>query len=268
MAKNLVIVESPAKARTVNRYLGPRFLVRASMGHIRDLPRKRLGVDIDHDFKAEYEIIPGRQKIVTEFQKLAKQSEAIFLAADPDREGEAICWHLSQVLGKANKNIYRVIFHEITKKAVQEAFKKYGQLDQDKIKAQQTRRILDRLVGYLISPLLWKKIGRGLSAGRVQSIALRLICEREKEIKDFIPEEYWTVTAHLQAANPPPFKASLVRIKGKKAKIKTEGEAQQIVASLKQALFILKKINHQLQGLPDGIYLLGLINKHYLCIPN
>jgi len=242
MAKNLVIVESPAKARTVNRYLGPRFLVRASMGHIRDLPRKRLGVDIDHDFRAEYEIIPGRQKIVTEFQKLAKQSEAIFLAADPDREGEAICWHLSQVLGKDNKNIYRVIFHEITKKAVQEAFKKYGQLDQDKIKAQQTRRILDRLVGYLISPLLWKKIGRGLSAGRVQSIALRLICEREKEIKDFIPEEYWTVTAHLQAANPPPFKASLVRIKGKKAKIKTEGEAQQIVASLKQAPFILKKI--------------------------
>lgn len=242
MAKSLVIVESPAKARTVNRYLGPRFLVRASMGHIRDLPKRRLGVDVDHDFKAEYEIIPGRKKTVTEFQKLAKQSEAIILAADPDREGEAICWHLSQVLEKSNKNIYRVIFHEITKKAVQEAFKNYGQLDQDKIKAQQTRRILDRLVGYLISPLLWKKIGKGLSAGRVQSIALRLICEREKEIKDFIPEEYWTITAHLQAANPPPFKASLVRINGKKAKIKTGSGARQIVAGLKQAPFVLKKI--------------------------
>jgi len=242
MAKSLVIVESPAKAKTVNRYLGHRFLVRASMGHIRDLPKKRLGVDVDNDFKPEYEIIPGRRKIAAELQKLARKAEAVLLAADPDREGEAICWHLSQLLEKSNKNIYRVLFHEITKNAVHEAFNNYGQLDQDKIKAQQTRRILDRLVGYLISPLLWKKIGKGLSAGRVQSIALRLICEREKEIRDFVQEEYWTIAAHLQAANPPPFKASLTRIKGKKAKIKKESEAQEIVAELGQTPFILKKI--------------------------
>lgn len=242
MDKRLVIVESPAKARTVNRYLGHRFLVKASMGHIRDLPRERLGVDIEHDFRPDYEIIPERKKIVEELQKLAKQCEAVLLAADPDREGEAICWHLSKVLGDANKNIYRVLFHEITKKAIQESFSNIGQLDRGKIEAQQTRRILDRLVGYLISPLLWKKIGKGLSAGRVQSITLRMICEREKEIKDFAPEEYWTITAHLQAVNPPPFKASLTKIEGKKAKIKEKKKAKEIVSELPKISFILEKV--------------------------
>lgn len=242
MEKRLVIVESPAKARTVNRYLGHRFLVKASMGHIRDLPRERLGVDIKHEFRPDYEIIPERKKTVAELQKFAKQCEAVFLAADPDREGEAICWHLSEVLGDANKNIYRVLFHEITKKAIQEAFNNLGHLDRGKIEAQQTRRILDRLVGYLISPLLWKKIGKGLSAGRVQSITLRMICDREKEIKNFVLEEYWTITAHLQAADPPPFKASLTKIEGKKVKIKDEKKAKEIVSELPKIPFILEKV--------------------------
>ena len=242
MGKRLVIVESPAKAKTVYRYLGSDFLVKASMGHIRDLPKSRLGVDIEHDFKPDYEIIPERKRIVAELQKSAKQSEAVLLAADPDREGEAICWHLNAVLGDFNKNIYRVLFHEITKRAIEEAFKNLGELDQNKINAQQARRLLDRLVGYLISPLLWKKIGRGLSAGRVQSITLRMICEREREIKDFIPEEYWSITAQLQASNPPPFKASLTEIEGKKAKIKDEKSAAEIVSDLRKLPFVLEGV--------------------------
>ena len=186
MAKRLVIVESPAKAKTINRYLGEGYLVKASMGHVRDLPKKKLGIDIDHDFQPEYDIIPERQLLVKDLQSAAKEAESILLAADPDREGEAICWHLSKILEKYNSNIFRVLTHEITQNAVQEAFQNLDKLDQDKINAQQTRRLLDRLVGYLISPLLWEKVGRGLSAGRVQSIAMRLICEREKENKDCI----------------------------------------------------------------------------------
>ncbi|MFC2170251.1 type I DNA topoisomerase, partial [Acidobacteriota bacterium] len=245
MKKSLVIVESPAKARTVNRYLGPGYLVKGSMGHIRDLPKTKLGVDIEHDFMPEYKIIPERNEIVAELKNAAKQCDKVLLAADPDREGEAICWHLNSLLEENNKNIFRVLFHEITKNSVEEAFNNLGQIDLDKIKAQQTRRILDRLVGYLISPLLWEKIGRGLSAGRVQSIALRLICEREKEIKDFIPEEYWSVAAHLQSSSPPVFKANLVKIEGKKAKIKNEKKAAAIVSDLKKAPFILEKIHFQ-----------------------
>ena len=245
MEKRLVIVESPAKARTINRYLGQDFLVKASMGHIRDLPKGRLGVDVEHDFKAEYEIIPDRKRTVAELRKLAKQSVNVLLAADPDREGEAICWHLCQVLEGSNPNIYRILFHEITNRAIHEALQNLGEIDQGKITAQQTRRILDRLVGYRISPLLWKKIGKGLSAGRVQSIALRLICEREKEIKDFVPEEYWTVTAHLNASHPPPFKAALNKINGKKAKVKDEEEANEITSELRGLSFFLEDIKVQ-----------------------
>jgi len=242
MQKSLVIVESPAKAKTVNRYLGSGYLVKASMGHIRDLPKEKLGVDVENDFKPEYKIIPEKRKVAAELQKWAKKCDSVVLAADPDREGEAICWHLSHILKKTNKNIYRVLLHEITKKAVEKAFKNLGQLDQNKIKTQQTRRILDRLVGYLISPLLWKKIGKGLSAGRVQSVALRLICEREKEIKDFVPEEYWTITAHLRATNPPPFKASLTKVEGQKAKIENSSQAEEIVAELQKVPFVLKGV--------------------------
>src|SRR4030042_348266 len=193
MQKSLVIVESPAKAHTINRYLGESYLVKASMGHVRDLPKSALGVDVKHDFAPHYVVIPERKKTVAELQKAATEAASVILAADPDREGEAICWHLSALLEGSNPNIQRVLLNEITKKAVEEAFEHQGAIDQDKIKAQQARRILDRLVGYLISPLLWRKIGKGLSAGRVQSIALRLICEREKEIRSFVAEEYGTM---------------------------------------------------------------------------
>lgn len=242
MGKALVIVESPAKAKTVNRYLGSGYLVKASMGHVCDLPKTKLGVDIKNDFKPTYQIIPERRRLVAELRKLAKECEKVILAADPDREGEAISWHISQLVEKENPHIYRAVFHEITEEAIKEAFSKLGPLDQNKINAQQTRRILDRLVGYLISPLLWKKIGRGLSAGRVQSVALRLICDREKEIKNFVPEEYWTIAAILRAENPPEFKATLVTIDGKKTKIKDQKQAQEILEVCRREPFILEKI--------------------------
>lgn len=242
MAKNLVIVESPAKAKTVNRYLGPDYVVKASMGHIRDLPKSGLGVDIENDFQPDYKILAARQETVAELQKAAQKSAAVLLAADPDREGEAICWHLAAVLKEYNPNIYRLLFNEITQKAVAEAVKNRVEIDRNKIKAQQTRRILDRLVGYRISPLLWKKVGRGLSAGRVQSIALRLICEREKEIKAFKPEEYWTITALLAAGLPPEFKAGLSKVDGKKHKVTTGAEADRIVGELNVLPFILDDI--------------------------
>ena len=243
MAKQLVIVESPAKAKTINKYLGSGFLVKASMGHIRDLPKDKLGIDIEHDFKPEYEIIQVRKETVAELQKSASECESVLLAVDPDREGEAICWHLKAVLEDFNKNISRVMFHEITKGAVEEAFSHVGEFDQGKIDAQQTRRLLDRLVGYLISPLLWKKIGRGLSAGRVQSIAMRLICEREKEIKDFIQEEFWSITAELEASRLPLFKANFVKIDGKKTKIKDGKSADKAVSTLRKTPFILDKVD-------------------------
>ncbi len=242
MAKQLVIVESPAKARTVNRYLGPDFLVSASMGHVRDLPKSKLGVAVESDFEPDYTIIPEREELVSKLQKTAEKCESVYLAADPDREGEAICWHLSALLADFNDNVYRVLFHEITKKGVTDAFKNVGKLDQGKIKAQQTRRILDRLVGYRISPLLWKKIGRGLSAGRVQSIALRLICEREKEIKDFVAEEFWTITATLEASKPPAFQANLIKVDEEKIKVRDEKTAEEIAAYVKKQSFILKNV--------------------------
>jgi DNA topoisomerase-1 len=245
MQKSLVIVESPAKAHTINRYLGSRYLVKASMGHVMDLPKSKLGVDIQHDFAPQYVVIPDRKKTVAELQTAAKEAANVILAADPDREGEAICWHLSALLEHSNPNIQRVLLHEITKKAVEEAFEHLGEIDRDKINAQQTRRILDRLVGYLISPLLWRKIGKGLSAGRVQSIALRLICEREKEIRNFVSEEYWTISAQLEASTPPSFKVNLVKIDGKKAKVNDGAAAQAVVEELRRTPFVLEDVKIQ-----------------------
>jgi len=242
MAKHLVIVESPAKAKTINRYLGPGFLVKASMGHIRDLPKDKLGVDVSHDFRPDYKIIPEKKGVIEDLRNSAEKCDDVLLAADPDREGEAICWHLAAVLEKTNKNIFRAVFNEITERAVKKAFEHLHSLDQDKINAQQTRRILDRLVGYRISPLLWEKIGRRLSAGRVQSIALRLICDREKVIKDFTPEEYWSITTHLQVENPPSFHASLIKINGEKIKIQNGEEAGKILDELRGLPFILKDV--------------------------
>jgi DNA topoisomerase-1 len=242
LAKSLVIVESPAKAKTVNHYLGDDYVVKASMGHVRDLPKKQLGVDVQADFQPTYQIIPEKKKIVAELKKAARESERVILAADPDREGEAIAWHLSQLLEEDNPRILRAVFHEITEEGVQAAFRNLGRIDLPKLEAQQTRRILDRLVGYRISPLLWKKIARGLSAGRVQSVALRLICDREKEIKAFVTEEYWTIAARLEAQVPPVFKAALAKIDGKKAKVKNAEQAGAIVAACERAPFLLDKV--------------------------
>ena len=193
--KNLVIVESPAKAKTINRYLGPDFEVQASMGHIRDLPSKKINVDIENDFEPTYEIMPGKKRIITTLKASAKKCKKLYLATDLDREGEAIAWHLQQILGVDEENVSRVVFNAITKKAIQDAFANPGKLDMDKVMAQQARRILDRIVGYQISPLLWKKIAWGLSAGRVQSVAVKIIVEKEREISAFIPEEYWHIPA-------------------------------------------------------------------------
>src|SRR5207245_3445362 len=233
MAKNLVIVESPAKAKTINKYLGSDFLVKASIGHIKDLPSKGLGVDIQNNFQPTYEVIPdskkrNNKKIVAELKKAAKESEAIYLAADPDREGEAICQHLAEeiVPKKPKKPHFRVMFNEITKRAVNEAFNHPRQIDENLVDAQQARRVLDRLVGYKVSPLLCRTIGGRLSAGRVQSVALRMVVEREREIEKFIKTEYWTVTANLAGKQPPAFDARLLRV-GEQT-VKTSGFDQDL----------------------------------------
>jgi DNA topoisomerase I len=240
VAQSLVIVESPAKAKTVNHYLGSGFIVKASMGHVRDLPKSKMGIDVEHDFAPTYQIIPDKKKVVAELKKLAKESDRVILAADPDREGEAISWHLSEIIREVNPNIFRAVFNEITEEGVKKAFEHIGGLDQPKIEAQQTRRLLDRLVGYLISPLLWKKIGRGLSAGRVQSVTLRLICDREKEIRAFVPEEFWNISARLAATAPPEFKAALAKIDGKKAKVENKAQADEILEACRKATFVLE----------------------------
>src|SRR4051812_42757162 len=190
--KTLVIVESPAKAKTINKYLGSDFVVKASMGHVRDLPSKGMGVDLK-TFEPEYEVLESRGKVISELKKLAKESDSVYLATDLDREGEAIAWHLKEALGIPDAKAHRVMFNAITKTEIQKAFKNPMQLDMDRVNAQQARRILDRIVGYEISPLLWRKVARGLSAGRVQSVAVRLVVEREREIEAFTPEEYWKI---------------------------------------------------------------------------
>jgi DNA topoisomerase-1 len=245
VAKNLVIVESPAKAKTINKYLGKDFTVKASMGHIRDLPKKTLGVDVKKGFAADYEILATRKKIVDELRVAAKEAKEIFLAADPDREGEAICWHLAEELGgtkAGKKKLRRVVFNEITKRAVEEAFKNPAEIDEKKVDAQQARRILDRLVGYKVSPLLWEKVRRGLSAGRVQSVALKLICDRERAIRAFVPEEYWSVQAILDGKEPPQFPAQLAKKDGKNVEIVNGEQAAQVRADLEKAKYVVSKV--------------------------
>jgi DNA topoisomerase-1 len=232
MARSLVIVESPAKAKTILKFLGKGFVVKASMGHVRDLPKRTLGVD-ESSFEPVYQVLAEKKKTVAELKKAADAAESIYLAADPDREGEAICWHLREELSKSSKaSFHRVEFHEITKKAVQQAFEAPREIDANRVDAQQTRRILDRLVGYKISPLLWDKVRRGLSAGRVQSVALRIIVEREREIRAFVPKEYWSLTAHLTAGAPPVFPAKLVQKHGKKIEVVSRDEVAAILAEL------------------------------------
>jgi len=233
MAEALVIVESPAKARTINKFLGRKYSVKASMGHVRDLPKRKLGVD-EEDFTPTYLVLPDKKKILTELKKAAKGAKAIYLASDPDREGEAICWHLMEELAKETKaEFHRVLFNEITKRAIQEAFEHPLEIDANKVAAQQARRILDRLVGYKISPLLWEKVRRGLSAGRVQSVALRIICEREQAIQAFETKEYWSVTARLSSADDPlVFPAKLVARDGKKIEIVSKDEVTSVLTGL------------------------------------
>ncbi|HEX8705150.1 MAG TPA: type I DNA topoisomerase, partial [Myxococcaceae bacterium] len=240
----LVVVESPAKAKTIKKYLGSGYTVKASVGHIKDLPKSKIGVDVEHDFTPEYSVIKGKEKVLNELKKVAKNVDKVFLATDPDREGEAIAWHIFEELGHSNAE--RVLFNEITKKAIQEAIAQPRKLNQDNYDSQQTRRILDRLVGYQISPLLWKKIRRGLSAGRVQSVAVRLICEREEQIKAFVPQEYWTVDALLEGpAGPPPFKSKLSKVDGKKADLKERATSEALVAELQSADYTVSKVDRR-----------------------
>ena len=246
MAKNLVIVESPAKAKTINKYLGRGFTVKASMGHVRDLPKKKLGVDVERGFAVDYEALPARKKVLDELKKAAKTADAVYLAADPDREGEAICWHLAEELGgrskKSKAKFRRVVFNEITKRAILAAFEHPVDVDPRKVDAQQARRVLDRLVGYKVSPILWEKVRRGLSAGRVQSVALKLICDREREVKAFKPEEYWTVQVHLEAGRPPVFGANLLKRDGKRIEIGNQEGADTVRKDLEAAAFRVEKV--------------------------
>src|SRR5713226_4806615 len=262
MAKSLVIVESPAKAKTINKYLGKQYLVKASLGHIKDLPKKDLAVDVDHGFEPTYVVIEGKKKLISELKQAAKKVESVYLAADPDREGEAICYHLQEELSEHPKNgkggkqskksgpqFFRVMFNEITARGIKKAFEEPGQVDLHRVEAQQARRVLDRLVGYKISPLLWDKVRRGLSAGRVQTVALRVVVEREREIRAFQKQEYWTIDVHLGAKKPPAFDARLIKraVDGGEMQLETpeigsQPAADAIVKALEGVDYVVKSV--------------------------
>ena len=240
--KSLLIVESPAKVRTLNKFLGKDFTIKASIGHVKDLPKKELGVDVDNNFAPTYVAIQGKEKVLKELKKAAKGVDKVFLGPDPDREGEAIAWHIATELNGDSDKILRVEFNEITERAVTEAIKNPRKIDKKLFDAQQARRILDRLVGYKLSPLLWRKVRRGLSAGRVQSVALRLVVEREREIEAFKSEESWSITATLEGKNPPPFHARLFQINKNRVQVKNEAEAQNIIHDLDGKTFTVARI--------------------------
>ena len=247
MAKsNLVIVESPAKAKTIGKYLGPGYEVKASMGHVRDLPKSKIGVDVERGFALDYQPIKGKEEVIDDLKKSAKKSEKVFLATDPDREGEAISWHLKEMLGLSDEKTYRVTFNEITKKVVGDSIAHPRALDMDLVNAQQARRVLDRLVGYQISPLLWKKIRRGLSAGRVQSVATRLVCEREAEIRAFVPQEYWSLDVELErvAPNLGRFKAAFYG-RDKKMELNSEDAVTAVAQAVQAAPFTVRGVKRQ-----------------------
>ena len=243
----LVIVESPTKAKTISKFLGPEYKIAASFGHVRDLPERQFGVDVENDFKPTYVIIPEAKERIEKLKKEAKKAKLVILGCDPDREGEAIAWHLVKILKP--KDYWRIVFHEITDKAIKEALKNPRKIDMNLVNAQQARRILDRIVGYKLSPLLWKKVAKGLSAGRVQSVAVRLIVEREREIQNFKPQEYWTIEALLaKSKEKKEFKAQLTKKDGKtisQFEIKNEKEAKKIVGQLKNAKFVVEKIERK-----------------------
>ena len=249
MAKSLIIVESPTKARTITKYLGRGYSVMASVGHVKDLPTSKLGVDLEHDFEPQYVTIKGKSKVLADIKKKAQQVDTVFLAPDPDREGEAIAWHIAQELhGKGKKKdgkVYRVLFNEITESAIKRALKSPGEIDMKLVQAQQARRVLDRIVGYQGSQLLWKKVRRGLSMGRVQSVAVRLICDREQEREKFRAEEYWSIVALLRGDNPPAFEAKLHSINGQDADIGTSAQAEQILNAVQGKAFVVQSIERK-----------------------
>jgi DNA topoisomerase-1 len=244
--RSLVIVESPAKAKTINKYLGKEYVVKFSLGHVKDLPKRDMAVDVENGFEPTYEVIEGKKKLISELKQAAGEVKAVYLAADPDREGEAICWHLAEELRGKKKNgstpIYRVMFNEITAPAIRKAFEKPGTIDLRLVDAQQARRVLDRLVGYKVSPLLWDKVRRGLSAGRVQTVALRLIVEREREIRAFVKKEYWTIDAHLAAKKPPVFDARLIRYQNEALEIPNQEASDAIVKALEGAEYVVRSV--------------------------
>ena len=245
MPKALVIVESPAKAKTINKYLGKQYVVKASLGHIKDLPKRELAVDVEHGFEPKYTIIEGKKKLIQELKQTAKKVDAVYLAADPDREGEAICYHLAEELRGARNGkpeVYRVMFNEITKNAIQKAFQQPGVVDQRLVEAQQARRVLDRLVGYKISPLLWDKVRRGLSAGRVQTVAVRVIVEREREIRKFEKKEYWTIDAELAARKPPLLTARLAKLNDAPIEIGDQAGADRVLAQVEGQPFTVRSV--------------------------
>ncbi len=246
MAKSLVVVESPTKARTLKKLLDRRYDVVASMGHVKDLPRSQLGVDVDNGFAPKYVVPKGKGPVIKELRSAAKKAAGVYLATDPDREGEAISWHLATILNPVNPKIKRIEFHEVTKDAVRRALSAPRDIDQNLVNAQQARRILDRLVGYKLSPLLWRKVRGGLSAGRVQSVAVRLVCEREKEIEAFVPQEYWTITARLtRELEDAPFAARLITKGGDKVSIGTEAEAQALVQELERLPYVVAEVRRK-----------------------
>ncbi|WP_082234182.1 type I DNA topoisomerase [Halobacillus massiliensis] len=241
MADYLVIVESPAKAKTIERYLGKKYKVKASLGHIRDLPRSQMGVDVENEFEPKYITIRGKGPVLKELKSAAKKAKKVYLAADPDREGEAIAWHLAHSLEIDDKSDCRVVFNEITKDAIKNSFKQPRSIDVDLVDAQQARRVLDRLVGYNISPILWKKVKKGLSAGRVQSVAVKIIVDRENEIKNFKPEEYWTIDAEFLKGKEP-FEGFFYGVDGKKAELKSEDDVKKIQEKIKGNQFTIEKV--------------------------
>ncbi|NIO16002.1 MAG: type I DNA topoisomerase [Deltaproteobacteria bacterium] len=245
MGKSLIIVESPAKARTIKKYVGKDFDVIASMGHIMDLPKSRLGVDVEQGFEPKYTVIKEKKRFIDEIKKKAKAAEGIYLASDPDREGEAIAWHIKLILDEQNDRVKRVLFNEITKKGIESGMKNPRSLERHLYEAQIARRVLDRLVGYKLSPLLWSKVQKRLSAGRVQSVALKLICEREKEVVAFVPEEYWSISGFFEGKKPPEFEAKLVQKDRKKIHIRTKEEAEELLVELSAGEFLVKKLTRK-----------------------
>jgi len=245
MSEALVIVESPAKAKTIKKYLGAGYIVKASVGHVKDLPKKKMGIDIEHGFQPEYVVIETKQKVLAEIKEAAANVHRVYLAPDPDREGEAIAWHIAEEIRPSNPNIQRVLFNEITKKAINEAISRPTTLDVKKFEAQQARRVLDRIVGYQISPVLWTKVRRGLSAGRVQSVAVRLIAERESEITAFLPQEYWSVEVQVEGATPPPFTAKFSKLDGKKVELSHEGLAREVEGVVKSTPLVVNRVERK-----------------------